>query len=110
MIVVCMVCRRQADIHREPVDDLSITHGLCARCNVESERLRGKPIERLKKDLDTVNDLKHHIREEMQSGVNWHPPKDEPDWKDQEYPEAAKIFFDELVNEVRREAIEGIRR
>jgi hypothetical protein len=110
MIVVCMVCYRVANIHREPVDDLSTTHGLCARCNVESEQLRGKSIERLKHDADTINDLKHHIRDEIEKNITWNPPENDKDWKEKQFTSEGDRFYSELVGEVKNELNVGLKR
>ena len=102
-----MQCGRHRE--KEPTDDRSITHSICARCECAFDNYRGGPIDEVKKDKQTIEELKEDIRNEISGNVKWEAPE-ENDWKDVELPEEDQKFYDELVTEVETEMNIGLKR
>lgn len=107
MKITCSICKRFCEISGEASDELSISHGFCARCSIlqYADAILGDTMEDPESGETLVDDreAKSFIEAELEAGIEWQGD-DQSDFN-----QAEQEIFERLLIEVRtkREAREN---
>lgn len=99
MKVICSICQRFCEISQDASEELSISHGFCARCSIlqYADAILGDTMDDPTSGETVVDDreAKALIEAELEAGIEWQGD-DQSD-----FDQAEQAIFERLLMEVR---------